>query len=145
MSGAWLLSLSGCQAEMMLRSDRYILLWVLAPFLLVLIGGLLYVRARRLRDLAEWDLASSPGDPDRAPIAITLSWISGILVVLFATVNFLISSMALTQRLVNTGAWIVGTALGGVVAYFLGLSLADPPRAAEPLDPKKLPTGDRRS
>lgn len=121
-AAALLLPLAGCRA---LRTDQYLLVWLLVPLLAFLGAGGLYVFTRRSRQLAGWDLKRQPEAPGVAAILTQVLWTAGAAFVVFTAYNLYLKRMDLSLKLENIALWLLGTLIGVYAAAYLGLHLAE--------------------
>lgn len=120
---------TGCRGEEILGQSEFTLLWLIASFLaFALIGGVL-THLRRKTQIDNWDLRTSPDEPETRNIlrSTVAAWI--ILGIVFAVVNLKLD-IDPSQALKNIGFWIVGSLLGSLVSLVVGLNTAEPRRYA---------------
>ncbi len=114
-----------------LRSDEYTLLWPFLSLGVVGAGAFFYIHARRRQQMEEWDLKVAPTPPSEIPIVRQVWWAAAVLAVGFAVYNLFLADVALSQRLINSGLWALGSVIGVLAASVTGLSLSEP-RAEKP-------------
>ncbi len=119
------LCLTGCQG--FLSSSEYTWMWAASPLAVVLFLGGAWVLTSRRRQLRDWDLATSPSEPSVIPILIRLVIFALVLLVAFGVYNWMLKDVLASKQIaLNIGAWLIGSILGGALAFLLGLRLAEP-------------------
>lgn len=114
--------LDGCQA---LKTDQYLLVWLVVPFLGFLGIGGSFVYSRRSRQLDQWDLQRDPADPGVSGMLNKLIWAAVTIFVIFAIYNLYLQGMDWSLKMMNIGLWLLGSIVGVYLASFLSLRLAE--------------------
>lgn len=126
---AAVIQLSSCDA---LRNDQFVPLWGAAPFLLFLGVGGLFIFNRRRSQLSGWDLRQQAADPGISGMVGKVVTSALVLWIAFAVYNVLLPEADPSLKISNIVAWLLGSALGVILAILFGLRFAErsltPPR-----------------
>jgi len=118
------LSLTARNAEALFGSSDQRWLWLVAPFLGLLLVGLGLVYSRRRVQARAWDARREPGELAVKGILLTTILVGLAVAIAFAIYNYRLE-IDPRQKIWNIGLWFLGTTLGTSLALLLGLRRAD--------------------
>lgn len=112
---------TGCALDDYVRQDGLWPAWFLLPFILTLVvGAVVCFLVHRVR-LHNWDLRDSAGDPGGTGLLVGCLVVALALGLSFTIYSFTVDAVDPTQRLYNILWWWLGSVLGSIGGWCLGM------------------------